>query len=362
MTAIRVSLGERSYDICVDTTYRTLPARLKRLGLGPSLWVVSHPWILRRYGLELLRPLKRAGYHVSTIAVPESERSKSSAVIERVIETLAKQAARQVPTLLAFGGGVVGDLTGFVAAIFRRGVPYVQLPTTLLAQVDSAIGGKVGIDLPFAKNLVGAFNQPRLVMDHLGLLASLPPRQRRSGLSEIIKYGVMADAPLFRFLEERLDQCLAGELRATRLMVDRCSRIKARVVSQDERETRDIRIRLNFGHTLGHALESITGYRRFTHGEAIAIGMVCASSISVDLGLWPAREHARLVQLFGRAGLPVRTSGVPLAKIKRAIIYDKKFRDGKLHWVLPRAMGRVAVHPNVPPAVVWRAVRSVVSD
>ena len=361
MTTIRVALRERSYAIVIADSYRTLPERLRTLGLPPWGWVISHPSLMARFGRQLTAPLERAGWRLKVLTVPESERSKSYGTAERVLSELSREHAMRTPVVFAFGGGVIGDLAGFVAAVFRRGIPYIQVPTTLLAQVDSAIGGKTGVDLPVAKNLVGAFYQPRLVFSHLGLLASLPLRQRRSGLSEIIKYAVIADPGLFRFLDAHLEACLAGELRADRVMVERCARMKARIVAQDERDTRGIRASLNFGHTVGHALEAATGYRRFTHGEAIAVGMACASRISVELGLLRETSHARLVGLLRRVGLPTRASGIRLSAIKPALVHDKKFTQGAMRGVLPTRIGRVMVSDRVPPALVWRVIRQHVS-
>jgi len=361
MTTIRVPLRERSYAIVIANSYRQLPERLRQLGLPPWGWILSHPSLMARFGRQLTAPLQRAGWRLETVVVPESERSKSYGTAEGVLSQFARRTAMRTPVVFAFGGGVIGDLAGFVAAVFRRGIPYIQLPTTLLAQVDSAIGGKTGVDLPAGKNLVGAFYQPRLVFSHLGMLASLPARQRRSGLSEIIKYALIADPALFRYLEAHLEACLAGELRADRVMVERCARIKARVVSQDERETLGLRTQLNFGHTLGHALEAATAYRRFTHGEAIAVGMACASRISVELGRWPARSHARLIRLLHRMGLPSRTSGIRLSAVKDALVHDKKFTHGAMRWVLPSGIGRVTVNDRVPPALVWRVIHEHVS-
>ncbi len=357
-TSIRVSLGERSYDILTAPSYAALPPALARLGLPRWACVVSHPALLDRFGAGLLGPLRRAGWDVKTITVPESERSKSYAMAERVLQQLARLAVMQEPLLLAFGGGVVGDLTGFVASVFRRGVPYVQLPTTLLAQVDSAIGGKVGVDLSFAKNFVGTFYQPRLVVNHLGVLRSLPLRQRRSGLGEVIKYGVMADRELFRYVETHAGKCVEGRPAALRVIVPRCCRIKARVVSQDERETRGLRTHLNFGHTLGHAIETATGYRRFTHGEAIAVGMVAASRISVEMGLMPPADASRVEALLRATGLPTRAAGVSWPAAARAMRFDKKFLHGRMRWVLSRGIGRVVVRQDVPPALVERVSRS----
>lgn len=360
MTVIRVALRERAYPIYVADSYRRLPDALRRLRLGPILVIITHRSLLVRFGRELLPPLQRAGLTVMTMTVPESERSKSSLVAQRLLTQLARRTAMRVPVLAAFGGGVVGDLTGFVAAVFRRGVPYVQLPTTLLAQVDSSIGGKVGIDLPEAKNAVGAFYQPRVVFAHLGVLRSLPLRQRRSGLAEIIKYAVMADPALFRLLERNGTACLEGNPRLDRVMVERCARIKARVVSRDERETLGLRTRLNLGHTLGHALEAATGYRRLTHGEAIAIGMAYVSALSVALGLMALRDHQRILRLLHAVGLPLTIAGVSRRRVEQAMHYDKKFLRGTTRWVLPSRIGQVVVREGVPPSLVRRVMREYV--
>ena len=354
--AIPVLLGERSYTIAVTDSYRQLPGWLKPLELPQQGWVISHARLLQRHGPALLSPLRRAGWTLDTLSVPESETAKSFAQVQRVIAQLSRHATMRVPTLFAFGGGVVGDLAGFVASVYRRGVPYVQLPTTLLAQVDSAIGGKVGVDLPQAKNLVGAFYQPRFVCSNVSLLRTLPLRQRQSGIAEVIKYGVMADRTLFAFLEEHLFACLSLEVRAVRVMVERSSRIKARVVSRDERETKNIRAQLNFGHTLGHALEAATGYRRWTHGEAIAIGMCAAADLAAELGVCASADAERIARLIRAAGLPTRARGVPRREVLRAMRFDKKFIHGRPRWVLPKRIGQVVVTEAVSPVLATRVL------
>ncbi len=354
---ITVRLGTRSYEIVVADSYRALPARLTALQFPRQGWIVTHGSILRRFGRQLLGPLEQAGFRYEAIAVPESEASKSLGAVARVAKRMASQRAMRVPGLLAFGGGVVGDLTGFVAAVYRRGVPYAQLPTTLLAQVDSAIGGKTGVDAAQGKNLLGAFHQPRLVWSHTGLLKSLPMRQRRSGLAEVIKYGVIADPALFAYVEQHVAACLAVEPRAVRVMVDRSCRIKARVVSRDERETGALRATLNFGHTLGHALEAATAYRRWTHGEAIAIGMCAAAALGVAWGRLSPAAHARIVRLIERSGLPTRATRVSPQRVWSALSQDKKFIRGRMRWVIPQAIGKVLVTEALPPELV----RGVVS-
>ena len=355
----RVSLGDRSYAIAVADSYHHLPRRLNGLGLSSHGWVVSHRSVLSRYGSAFLEPMRRAGWTLQTIAVPESESSKSLAMAQRLLRSISRRTSMRVPVLLAFGGGVIGDLTGFVAAILRRGVPYIQVPTTLLAQVDSAIGGKVGVDVPEGKNLVGAFYQPRFVYNNISVLRSLPMRQRRSGLAEVIKYGVIADQRLFAYLEEHLGECLRLEPRALRVMVERSCAIKAKVVSRDERETRGGRLHLNFGHTLGHALETAGRYRRWTHGEAIAIGMCAAASLSLALGRCAASDVRRIIRLIEAAGLPRRARGVSAHAVRQALRYDKKFVHGRPRWVLPIRIGRVIVTEAVPEPLVRRVLSAV---
>jgi 3-dehydroquinate synthase len=353
---IRLQLGQRSYPIVIKDSFEALSKLLSQTKLPRDVWIVSHPGLLRLYGGELTAALRKANRSVKTLAVPESERSKSLAVAQQVIERIARQAAMRLPLLLAFGGGVVGDLTGFVAAVFRRGVPYVQVPTTLLAQVDSSIGGKVGVDLACGKNLVGAFNHPRLVYNNLSLLRSLPLRQRRSGLAEVIKYGAIADRTLFRFLRRQLPDCLELKPHAVKVMVERSCRIKAAVVSKDEKETRGLRAHLNFGHTLGHAIEAAAGYRRWTHGEAIAVGMCAAAEMSVEYGWLPRKDGEKLARLIQDAGLPIQAKDVSRRVVLRAMRYDKKFIHGRPRWVLLKSIGRVQVTENLPQDLVMRVL------
>ena len=357
MTNIPVHLGEHSYSILVTKTYTPLAPALRRLGLGPRVAVVSNRRVLERVGRGVLTLLARHGFACDTALLPDTERAKSARWALRLASTLAVKCHGQVPVVLALGGGVVGDTAGFVASILRRGVPYVQVPTTLLAQVDSAIGGKVAIDLPAGKNLVGSFHQPKLVYSNVSVLRSLSLRQLRSGLAEVVKYGVMADAPLFAYLVRYAASALRARPAVLRVLVEQSSRIKARVVSRDEREQRGERTLLNFGHTIGHALEAATGYSgRYTHGEAIAIGMVGAGEIAVALGRWRPTDLQRLERLLERLGLPTRAGGVTTERLLAAMRYDKKNIAGALRWVLPTRIGRAVLVAGVPAAVVRRAV------
>lgn len=363
MTSIPVRLGSRSYRIViVEGGWRPLAGALRGLALGRDGVVVTHRAIRSRYGRPLAAALRRAGCTVRFIEVPATERSKSLAWSRQILEHLAAGDRMRRLFLVALGGGVVGDLTGFAAAVYKRGVPYIQVPTTLLAQVDSAIGGKTGVDLPQGKNLVGAFYQPRLVFSTLETARSLPVRQLRNGLAEVVKYGVIADPNLFGQVERAWPRALRGDVRVLRRFVEASSRIKARVVGADERDTGGIRVALNFGHTIGHALEAATGYARYGHGEAIAVGMVCAADVAEALGWFRRAEARRLEHVLCAMGLPTRARGVSVRRVVAAMRRDKKFQDGRYRFVLPRRIGRVAVCEAVPAGIVRRVLRQRLAE
>jgi 3-dehydroquinate synthase len=256
---------------------------------------------------------------------------------------------------------VIGDLAGFVASTYRRGIPYVQVPTTLLAQVDSSIGGKTGVDLPEGKNLVGTFYQPRLVVSDVAALSSLPARQMRSGLAEVIKYGVLSGGGLFAFLEKHLQDVLRHDRASLEAVVGACARIKAGIVSRDEQEEKSLRTHLNFGHTIGHAIESAAGYRRYTHGEAVALGMLCACDISRALGLTGADAGLKVEGLIRQSGLPFVIEGLNASQIIAAHYHDKKFSGAENRFVLVRDIGRTAIVKNVPLPVIAAAVKNRLS-
>ncbi len=286
--------------------------------------------------------LQAAGISAETVIVPPGESSKSLSQAERLFDELAARAADRHTLVVALGGGVVGDLAGFVAATFARGLPLIMVPTTLLAQVDSSVGGKVGVNHPRAKNLIGAFYQPLGVWIDTETLATLPDREFRSGLAEVVKYGVIAGEHFLSFLEQNAGRILARAPETLqRIIVESC-RIKARVVARDEREEGEDRAMLNFGHTIAHAIENATGYdSRFLHGEAVAIGMVAESKLAERLG-WTSGELAvRLARLLECFGLPVKAPGLDLATLKHAMGRDKKNRLGKIRFVLPRSIGHV---------------------
>ncbi len=310
-----------------------------RLGPSTSVYLLSSPRVWRHWGRALRTSFRSTG-GCKTILFDDRETSKSMATVERVCRALVRAGADRRCVLLAAGGGVVGDVAGFVAASYLRGVRLVHLPTTLVAQVDSAVGGKTGVNLPEGKNLVGAFYQPSLVLVDPGVLASLPPRQFRSGLYEVIKYAVIGDPALFAFLERNLGALLRREPSSLSRVVPRCVRAKAEVVRRDERES-GLREILNFGHTFGHALETVTGYRKFLHGEAVGWGMIAAAQLGVEMKLLDARAASRIIRLVGAVGPLPTLPRVTGARIMAAMRSDKKTRGGRLRFVLPNRIGRV---------------------
>ncbi|MEE8360067.1 MAG: 3-dehydroquinate synthase, partial [Candidatus Omnitrophota bacterium] len=298
-------------------------------------------------------------YSPALIKVPDTEKSKSNLQVVRVIESIVKIDKGRGIFIISLGGGVVGDLSGFVASIYKRGVPYIQIPTTLLAQVDSAIGGKVAIDLTSAKNLVGAFYQPRLVVSDISMLRSLPARQIRSGLGEIIKYGIIKDLKLFSYLEENIYRIKRLNKDALEYIITRSSAIKAQVVHLDEYDNRGIRASLNFGHTIGHALETACGYSKlYSHGEAVALGMVAASRIAVQLGLLEDISLKRIIKLLKEAGLPTEISSrLKTEKIMKAQTHDKKIIRGVNRFVLPVKIGRTRIYEDIPRRLIVDTIK-----
>jgi len=355
---VRVDLGERGYDVHVGRgLLARLPVLLREAGVTGRLALLTHPRLDARYGRALADALRAAGREVATVTVPPSESSKSLRAAGRVYDALVDAQLDRGAALLALGGGVVGDLGGFVAATFLRGIRWVSLPTTLLAQVDAAIGGKTAVNLPRGKNLVGTVHQPALVVADIDTLASLPRRELRSGMAEVIKTGVIGAPDPFEFLEANLRRVLArraGELIHT---IGRCAAYKAAVVSRDERESGE-RMVLNYGHTIGHGIEAAAGYRGLTHGEAVAVGMTLEARLAVRLGVCEPVLLDRQTALLAAAGLPVRLADLGRARprgpatILAAMTHDKKARAGRLRFVLPASLGRTAVRDDVPPALL----------
>jgi 3-dehydroquinate synthase len=342
---IRVDLGDRGYDIVIrEGLLDRIGEYLLSLTKGPDAVLVTNDMVKRLHGARVLRSLKAAGFKPTVLSLPDGERTKSLKWVSVILDELVRRRSERQTFLLALGGGVIGDLAGFAASIYLRGIPFVQVPTTLVAQVDSSIGGKTGVNHPRGKNLIGSFYQPKLVLSDPGVIRTLPTREYRAGLAEVVKYGVIADAGFFEFLEREMSRVLALDGTALHHIIRTSSAIKAAIVSEDERES-DRRRVLNFGHTVGHALETVTGYRRYKHGEAVAIGMVAAARVAGVLGVADATVEARILDIVRKAGLPAQFPPYPVSAMLRAMRQDKKVRDTRIHFVLPDRIGHVTVRP-----------------
>ncbi|HKT39911.1 MAG TPA: 3-dehydroquinate synthase, partial [Ktedonobacterales bacterium] len=338
------------YEIVVGwNAIASLPERLKGLQLPKRLHIISDDAVGSLYEPPLLTALLAAGFEPLVCRVPVGEGSKSATQLGAIYDWLANRRAERGEAILALGGGVVGDLAGYAAATWLRGVPLIQVPTSLLAQVDASIGGKVAINHPQGKNLVGAFYPPLLVLSDPALLMTLPERQYIEGLAEMVKHGVALDGGYFIRLELNASDLLRREpVALTKAIVESAS-IKSAIVQIDEREgSHDERIRLNYGHTIGHALEAVTGYGQWLHGEAVAVGMNVAARIGVSLGITPAEVAERQEKLLTYLGLPTSLKGVSASALLGAALWDKKVRDGAVRWVLPTTLGRTAIVRNVP--------------
>lgn len=345
MPNLSVKLPQVEYRICIQPGLLSRADKeIRRLPYHERGFVITSPRIRRLHGQALEQSLHSAGVSQEWIEVPEGEQSKCLAVAERLYTCLIRSRADRNSLLVAFGGGVIGDLAGFVAATYLRGIRSIQIPTTLLAQIDSSIGGKVGVNHPLGKNLIGAFHQPVLVLADPACLQTLPAREIRAGFMEAIKYGIIGDSELFAFMERSARALLAKDPPALLHLVHRCAAIKAQVVAQDERES-NLRMILNFGHTLGHALEAVTEFRRFKHGEAVGWGMIFASLWAKDLGHLEAKDTERILRLvhtFGLPSLPVLSA----AQLIEAMGQDKKRSQGALQWMLPDQIGHVFPQKN----------------
>lgn len=360
MRVVKVPLGGRSYPIYIGPgAINRLPSECVRQGLGRRGIIISDTQVGPLFGRNIQSLLKKAKFETALITVPSGEKSKDMKMVQFCYGELAAHRLERNSFVIALGGGVVGDLAGFVAATYLRGIPFVQIPTTLLAQVDSSVGGKVGVNLKAGKNLVGAFHQPRAVFCDLDTLAPLPEREFRAGLAEVIKYGIIYDAALFKRLERGLEKILAREPEILGPVIARCCQIKAEVVGQDETES-GLRAILNFGHTIGHALEAVSGYGQFLHGEAISIGQVAAAQISTALLRLPEEDANRITTLFHRAGLPtaIRLPASRRKKLLDAMRLDKKVIGGELRFVLAQRIGHVLWGRKVPEANILDALDS----
>src|SRR5437870_5012123 len=339
MQSIKVRLANASYEIIVGAgVFENLEEHLQAAGLREPFLVVSQPRIFKALGKGLRKKFP-------VVLIPDGERAKTLTTVSRLLDRMVEFNLTRQSTVIALGGGVVGDVAGFVASLYMRGIAVVQIPTTLLAQVDSSIGGKTGVNHRVAKNLVGTFHQPRLVLSDPLLLQTLPEREYASGLYEALKYGVIRDAELFADFEQNVTMFLNRNPEAIERLVARCAAIKAEVIMKDEKET-DLRRILNFGHTVGHGLEAAARYQGIKHGEAVGYGMIAATRIGRTLEKIEDHDVRRIERAIAAIGPLPPLTGVSSKDVLGAIQHDKKFRNGAIHFVLPRRIGQVEVTPD----------------
>ena len=360
MKRVKVEVAPRSYDVLMERGLLRHAGRelAGLLGKGRRCFVVTVPPVLKAWGGKLEKSLAQAGLRADFLEMGDGEIHKNFRTLESLAERMVALGADRDSAVIALGGGVVGDVAGFLAAVYMRGIEFVQIPTTLLAQVDASVGGKTGVNLKSGKNLAGAFHQPLAVLIDSDMLSTLPAREFRAGLYESVKCGVIGDYPLFRFMEENADKILRRDGQALDRVIAASVKLKARVVGADERESGVRRI-LNFGHTLGHALEAETGYKHFLHGEAVAWGMIGAALIAQAIGTMKASDVARINQAVLSLG---RLPAVKVSdkKILARLISDKKSRAGQVHFILPTTkIGRVEVVTGIPDSVVLEANRAL---
>ncbi|MFT3812422.1 MAG: 3-dehydroquinate synthase [Acidovorax sp.] len=357
-TTVRIDLGERSYDIAIGARLLGDGATYAALPKASAALIVTNTTVAPLYAERLRAALAGRYAHIHEARLPDGEEHKTWQTLQTIFDTLLGQGCDRKTVLFALGGGVVGDMAGFAAASYMRGVPFVQVPTTLLAQVDSSVGGKTAINHPLGKNMIGAFYQPQLVVCDLGVLDTLPPRELSAGLAEVIKYGPIADMAFFDWLESNVDALMARDPAALAHAVRRSCEIKAHVVGQDERES-GLRAILNFGHTFGHAIEAGMGYGAWLHGEGVGAGMVMAAHLSQRLGLVDAAFVRRLTALIERAGLPVRGAVIDArdnaGRYLELMRVDKKAEGGEIRFVVIDGPGRAAVRP-APDALVREVI------
>lgn len=359
MEEITVNLGPRSYPILVGTgALREVGTRLFPLARGRRTALVSDRAVMKLHGGTVVESLRAAGFSVTEILVPEGEAAKTLQVAERCWNECLEAGLDRASTLLALGGGAVGDLAGFVAATYMRGIPFVQLPTTLLAQVDASIGGKVAIDHPRAKNLIGAFHQPRMVVADPSVLSTLPDPEFRSGLAEVVKHGIVLDARYFGDVEAHGREILSRDLPTLERIIAVSCRLKGRIVEADEQES-GLRAALNYGHTVGHALEAATSYGTWLHGEAVSLGIVAAARIAKHLGVTDSETVNRQIGALRALGLPVSFTAPAPQAIVQAIARDKKARDGKVPFVLAPRIGEFRLVFDIPPDLVVQVLAEI---
>lgn len=353
MQTLSVNLGERSYAILIGSDYLDrLGGLMKQAGLRGKVAVISNPTVAQLYLDPVHESLSGAGLEVTPILVPDGEEHKNLNSLAAIYDRLISERFERKSSLVALGGGVIGDIAGFAAATYLRGVPYVQVPTTLLAQVDSSVGGKTAVNHKEGKNLIGAFYQPKLVLIDVAVLQTLPLRELIAGLAEVIKYGVIEDPRLFELLERNVEKLVERNRELLIEVIAKSCAIKSRVVEADEREE-DYRAVLNFGHTIGHALEAVTEYKQLLHGEAVGVGMAKAARLSMRQGLLDRASYDRIVRLIERAGLPTEIpENVSVQSLIQSIEVDKKAAGGKIKFIMCEGIGKTKFHWLAPEEIL----------
>lgn len=359
--AVRVDLRERGYDIAFTTGDRAGIGTFARQRTPGAKTLIVTDENLNQHARTVAESLAAAQFATSTTVLPPGEGQKSLASAAVLYDRLTDLQADRHTLVVAVGGGVIGDLAGFVAATYARGLPLLMVPTTLLAMVDSAVGGKVGVNHPKGKNLIGAFHQPIGVWIDTDFLKTLPEREYRSGLAEVVKYGVILDPELFDYLESHVAPLLNRDCETVRYVIGRCCRLKGRIVEQDERETRGLRAVLNYGHTFAHAFETVSGYGEWLHGESVAAGMICASRLAERRHLVTPDLTSRQERLLAGLGLPIRPGRWPLDSLIEAMRLDKKAEKDRIRFMLPHRLGEVVLHDDIPESDVRAVLEELTS-
>jgi len=359
MEKIRVELGERSYDVCMGSDILDgLGDNLKIFGLSPKICLVSNPTVFPLYGERVSDSVKKAGFDLLTVIIPDGEGYKDLLRVQHIYNELLKYKLDRSSALIALGGGVIGDITGFAASTYMRGISYIQVPTTMLAHVDSSVGGKTGVNHKLGKNMIGTFWQPRLVWIDIETLKTLPGKELLAGLAEVIKYGVIWDKELFDFLDDKRDKILNLDRKAVMHIIKRSCEIKAEVVSKDEKEA-GLRSILNYGHTIGHAIETVTGYKKYLHGEAVAIGMFFEAMLAHKLNFINKDKALRIKRLIDSYGLPSEMpADIDADSLLSSMQLDKKAVAGELKFIMPEKIGSVRIHKGITEKVIRDILKS----
>ncbi len=358
MEQIRVELEDRSYDILIgNSILRDIGTKLKKFDFSPKLALISNELVFSLYGKIVSESITEAGFDLLTVIIPDGEQYKNIETLQHIYNELLKYKLDRKSALIALGGGVVGDITGFAASTYMRGISYIQIPTTLLAQVDSSVGGKTGIDHKLGKNMIGTFWQPVLVLIDTKTLSTLEKRQFLAGLAEVIKYGIIWDSELFKFIDENKEKILRLDNNSLNHIIKRSCEIKAEIVSKDERES-GLRAILNYGHTIGHAIETVTKYTLYLHGEAISIGMCLEAELAQLLNIIDPVEFTKIKELINQCGLPYYLpEDIDRQEIISAMYLDKKAVAGKLKFILPEKIGKVRIEKNISEEILNKLLK-----